>query len=66
MSRYHLTDAAVVLELTAQQAAITLLVLKRAQEDREFFAELAGGADPRYVNVLRMGLAQVINKLEEK
>lgn len=64
-SRYVLTEAEVVLELTRQQAAVVDYVLRRAQEDREFFADLAGSADPHATRVLRQTLASVVNKLGE-
>lgn len=63
--RYVLTDADVVLELTRQQATITDYVLRRAQEDREFFAALAGDARPEVTKPLRQTLAQVLNKLAD-
>jgi hypothetical protein len=64
--RYILSDADVVLEMTAQQARITEYVLRRAQVDKEFFADLAGSADPQATKMLRLTLAQVVNKLGEK
>ena len=63
-ARYVLTDADVVLTLTKQQAAIVSYVLRRAQEDREFFAELAGDAGPEATKPLRQTLAQVLNRLQ--
>lgn len=64
-ARYVLTDADVVLELTRQQARIADYVLRRAQEDREFLAELAGDAGPEATKPLRQTLAQVLNKLAD-
>lgn len=64
-ARYVLTDADVVLELTRQQAAIVSYVLRRAQEDRDFFDDLIGDAGPEGTKPLRQTLAQVLNKLTD-
>lgn len=63
-SRYVLTDADVVLELTSQQTGVLAYVLRRAQEDREFFEALAGSADPAATRVLRQTLAMLVNKTD--
>lgn len=62
-SRYVLTDADVVLELTDQQVGVLSYVLRRAQEDREFFEQLAGSSpDPGAVRVMRATLSQLVTK----
>ena len=63
--RYILTEAEVVLELTRQQAAVLDYVLRRAREDREFFNDLAGTADPAASKVLRQTLAVIVNRLQD-
>lgn len=63
-SRYVLTDADVVLELTAQQTQVVLYVLRRAQEDPEFLVALTGSADSSAVGVLRATLTRVITQIE--
>jgi hypothetical protein len=63
--RYILTEAEVVLELTRQQAAVLDYVLRRAQEDRGFFNDLAGSADPAAAKVLRQTLAVIVNRLQD-
>ena len=64
-SRYVLTEAEVVLELTRQQAAVLDYALRRAREDREFFADLAGSADPHATKALRQTLAVIVNRLQD-
>ena len=64
-SRYVLTEAEVVLELTRQQAAVLDYVLRRAQEDRTFFDQLAGSADPHVTKVLRQTLAVIVNRVQD-
>jgi hypothetical protein len=64
-SRYVLTEAEVVLELTRQQAAVLDYVLRRAREDRELCADPAGSADPAAAKVLRQTLAVIVNRLQD-
>jgi hypothetical protein len=54
----------VALELTQRQAMVLAHVVRRAQEDPEFFGAVPGG-DRRATTTLRITLSQVADKLEQ-
>jgi hypothetical protein len=62
-SRYVLTDADVVLELTKQQAAVLSYVLQRAQEEREVFE--GRSPDPAAASVMRSTISRTLTLLRE-
>lgn len=65
MARPNGEEKVVFVELTPHQVSVLSYVVRRAQEDPDFFDALVGSSDHRVTTRFRMTVGQIRNKLDE-
>lgn len=65
MARPNDEEKVVFVELTPHQVSVLSYVVRRVQEDPDFFDVLVGGSDHHVVLVFRNAVGQIRTKLDE-